>query len=215
MLLFFLLYSRKDLRDRFVRLAARARIPIAAQAIETAGATVGHYLLLFSLINLAYGIATGTVAWYARAAERAAVGPGRVPVAVHPVRRRDQLGDSAGAGRLCVVSRMGQGARDIRHLRPARSGCGADLPSRSSSATGSTSRRSRCWYPRCTGRGCGESRGCCFRRRSPHASRWRATTFRRSDFSRSFSARTACSTTTTTSTACCSSSIRKERDRSR
>ena len=63
MLLFFLLYSRKDLRDRFVRLAARGRIPIAAQAIETAGYTVGRYLLLFSLINLAYGIAAGTVAW--------------------------------------------------------------------------------------------------------------------------------------------------------
>jgi predicted PurR-regulated permease PerM/methylmalonyl-CoA mutase cobalamin-binding subunit len=64
MLLFFLLYSRKDLRDRFVRLAARGRIPIAAQAIETAGYTVGRYLLLFSLINLAYGIAAGTVAWF-------------------------------------------------------------------------------------------------------------------------------------------------------
>jgi len=64
MLLFFLLYSRKDLRDRFARLAARGRIPIAAQAIETAGYTVGRYLLLFSLINLAYGIATGTVAWF-------------------------------------------------------------------------------------------------------------------------------------------------------
>lgn len=63
MLLFFLLYSRKDLRDRFVRLAARARIPIAAQAIETAGYTVGRYLLLFTTINLGYGIATGTVAW--------------------------------------------------------------------------------------------------------------------------------------------------------
>ncbi|HZC45797.1 MAG TPA: AI-2E family transporter [Candidatus Acidoferrum sp.] len=63
MLLFFLLYSRKDLRDRFVRLAARARIPIAALAIETAGATVGHYLLLFSLINLAYGVTCGLVAW--------------------------------------------------------------------------------------------------------------------------------------------------------
>jgi predicted PurR-regulated permease PerM len=63
MLLFFLLYSRKDLRDRFVRLAARARIPIAAQAIETAGYTVGRYLLLFTLINFAYGIAAGTVAW--------------------------------------------------------------------------------------------------------------------------------------------------------
>jgi predicted PurR-regulated permease PerM/methylmalonyl-CoA mutase cobalamin-binding subunit len=63
-LLFFLLYSRKDLRDRFVRLAARARIPIAAQALETASSTVGRYLFLFSLINLAYGIATGLLAWY-------------------------------------------------------------------------------------------------------------------------------------------------------
>jgi predicted PurR-regulated permease PerM len=63
-LMFFLLYSRKDLRDRFVRLAARARIPIAAKALETASSTVGRYLFLFSLINLAYGIATGTVAWY-------------------------------------------------------------------------------------------------------------------------------------------------------
>jgi predicted PurR-regulated permease PerM/methanogenic corrinoid protein MtbC1 len=62
-LLFFLLYSRKDMRDRFVRLAARARLPIAAPAIETAGFTVGRYLLMFSLINIAYGLATGTVAW--------------------------------------------------------------------------------------------------------------------------------------------------------
>ena len=62
-LLFFLLYGRKDLRDRFVRLAARARLPIAAPAMETAGYTVGRYLLMFSLINIAYGLATGTVAW--------------------------------------------------------------------------------------------------------------------------------------------------------
>jgi predicted PurR-regulated permease PerM/methanogenic corrinoid protein MtbC1 len=62
-LLFFLLYSRRDLRDRFVRLAARARIPVAAQAIETAGDTVGRYLFLFSLINLGFGIATGTAVW--------------------------------------------------------------------------------------------------------------------------------------------------------
>ena len=63
MLLFFLLYSRKDLRDRFVRLAARGRIPISAEAIETAGYNVGRYLLLFSMINLAYGVAAGTIAW--------------------------------------------------------------------------------------------------------------------------------------------------------
>jgi predicted PurR-regulated permease PerM/methanogenic corrinoid protein MtbC1 len=63
-LLFFLLYSRRDLRDRIVRLAARARITLAAQAIETAGEVVGRYLLLFSLTNLAYGIATATVVWF-------------------------------------------------------------------------------------------------------------------------------------------------------
>ena len=62
-LLFFLLYSRRDLRDRIVRLAARARITLAAQAIETAAETVSRYLLLFSLTNLAFGIAAGTVVW--------------------------------------------------------------------------------------------------------------------------------------------------------
>src|SRR6202158_1012984 len=62
-LFFFLLHGRKDLRDRLVRLAARARITVAAEAIETAGGTDGRYLLLVSLTNLGYGIAIGTVAW--------------------------------------------------------------------------------------------------------------------------------------------------------
>ena len=52
-----------DLRDRLVRLAARARIPVAAQAIETAGGAVGRYLLLLSLTNLGFGIAIGIAAW--------------------------------------------------------------------------------------------------------------------------------------------------------
>ena len=62
-LLFFLLFSRHDLRDRIVRLAARARISVASQAIETAGTTVSRYLILFSLTNLAFGIATGLTCW--------------------------------------------------------------------------------------------------------------------------------------------------------
>jgi len=62
-LFFFLLHGRKDLRDRFVRLAARARLIIAVEAIETAGGTVGRYLLLFALTNLGYGIAMGIIAW--------------------------------------------------------------------------------------------------------------------------------------------------------
>jgi predicted PurR-regulated permease PerM len=63
-LMFFLLYSRKDLRDRVVRLIARARVTIAPQAIETAAHTVGQYLLLVSLTNLAFGLACGLVAWF-------------------------------------------------------------------------------------------------------------------------------------------------------
>ena len=62
-LLFFLLYSKRDLRDRLVRLIARARITIGPQALEAAAQTVGHYLLLFSLTNLGFGIACGLVAW--------------------------------------------------------------------------------------------------------------------------------------------------------
>ena len=62
-LMFFLLYGRKDLRDRLVRLAARGRITLSAEAIGTAGEAVGHYLLLFALTNLAYGVAIGLTIW--------------------------------------------------------------------------------------------------------------------------------------------------------
>jgi len=62
-LFFFLLYSRYDLRDRIVRLVARARISVASQAIETAGRTVSRYLILFSLTNLGFGVSTGVVCW--------------------------------------------------------------------------------------------------------------------------------------------------------
>jgi predicted PurR-regulated permease PerM/methanogenic corrinoid protein MtbC1 len=62
-LLFFLLYSRMDLRDRFVRLAARAGIPVAAQAIDAAAETVSRYLLLFSAVNLSFGVITGIILW--------------------------------------------------------------------------------------------------------------------------------------------------------
>ncbi len=62
-LLFFLLYGRQDLRDRFVRLAARGRITISAEAMETAVNTVGHYLFFYSLINLSFGIAVGIMTW--------------------------------------------------------------------------------------------------------------------------------------------------------
>ncbi len=62
-LLFFLLVGSSDLRERFVRLAARAKITIAAEAIQTAVATVSRYLLYYALINLTFGTLVGLVLW--------------------------------------------------------------------------------------------------------------------------------------------------------
>ncbi|MGC1399873.1 AI-2E family transporter [Candidatus Binatus sp.] len=62
-LMFFLLYGRADLRDRLVRLGARGRVTLSAEAIGAAGEAVGHYLLLFALTNLGYGVAIGLTIW--------------------------------------------------------------------------------------------------------------------------------------------------------
>jgi predicted PurR-regulated permease PerM/methylmalonyl-CoA mutase cobalamin-binding subunit len=62
-LFFFLLYGREDLRYRLVRLTARIRVTLAAEAIATAGSTVSHYLLLFSLVNFGYGGSIAIVMW--------------------------------------------------------------------------------------------------------------------------------------------------------
>lgn len=62
-LFFFLLYGREDLRDRFVRLTARIRVTLAAEAIATAGSSVSHYLLLFTLVNFGYGTSIAIVMW--------------------------------------------------------------------------------------------------------------------------------------------------------
>ena len=63
-LLFFLLYSRHDMRDRFVRLAARVRVTVASQAIETASHTVSRYLFMMTIINLAFGMTIGIILWF-------------------------------------------------------------------------------------------------------------------------------------------------------
>jgi predicted PurR-regulated permease PerM len=62
-LLFFLLVGSSDLRERFVRLAARAKITISAEAIQTAVGTVSRYLLYYSLINLTFGTLVGLMLW--------------------------------------------------------------------------------------------------------------------------------------------------------
>ena len=104
MLLFFLLYSRKDLRDRFVRLAARASSDRGASD-RNRGLHRGPLPVAFFDDQSRLRHRHRNPGMAARTAERAAVGPGRIPVAVHSICRRDQLGGIAGAGRLCAVSR--------------------------------------------------------------------------------------------------------------
>jgi predicted PurR-regulated permease PerM len=62
-LLFFLLVGSSDLRERFVRLAARAKITIAAEAIQTAVGTVSRYLFYYATINLIFGTLVGVMLW--------------------------------------------------------------------------------------------------------------------------------------------------------
>ncbi|HLH76961.1 MAG TPA: AI-2E family transporter [Candidatus Binataceae bacterium] len=62
-LMFFLLYDRASLRDRLVRLAARARIPVAAKALDEAGERISRYLLFYALINFCFGLSVGLLCW--------------------------------------------------------------------------------------------------------------------------------------------------------
>jgi hypothetical protein len=64
---------------------ARARITIAPQAIETAAQTVGHYLLLFSMINLGFGLFCGLAAWVFGLPNAVLMGTAGFSIAVHPL----------------------------------------------------------------------------------------------------------------------------------
>jgi predicted PurR-regulated permease PerM len=106
MLVFFLLYSRKDMRDRIVRLGARARMPIASEAIDTMTDTVGRYLFLLMLINAAFGIATGAAVLVSWSAERRALGSNRIHSAVHSICWSNWGGMPADAGSIRNLSRV-------------------------------------------------------------------------------------------------------------
>jgi len=113
-LLFFLLYSKRDLRDRFVRLAARARITVAPQAMETAVHAVGRYLLLFSLTNLGFGVACGLVTWFLGLQNALLWGLLAFLLRFIHLRRRDDVGNVACTCGLCGLSGVVQIPRGNR-----------------------------------------------------------------------------------------------------
>lgn len=62
-LVIFMLLERHDLRDRLLRLCGRSRLSVTTRAFDEAGRRVSRYLLVQSLINLAYGAGVGVGLW--------------------------------------------------------------------------------------------------------------------------------------------------------
>ena len=121
-LLFFLLYSRSDLRDRVVRLAARARISVASQAIETAGQTVSRYLIPLFADQFRIRPIHRPRMLDDRLADARAMGLARFPVSIRSIRRCVDGGAAANLGRVRGVPRLGQVDRSPGRLYRVRSG---------------------------------------------------------------------------------------------
>jgi predicted PurR-regulated permease PerM len=59
-LVIFMLIERREVRDRFIRLAGERRLANVTRAIDEASGRISRYLLVHSMINLIYGAAIGT-----------------------------------------------------------------------------------------------------------------------------------------------------------
>lgn len=56
-LVVFFLIRREDMRDRFIRLLGKSRLPVTTKVLEDAATRVSRYLLMLFVINASYGIA--------------------------------------------------------------------------------------------------------------------------------------------------------------
>jgi predicted PurR-regulated permease PerM len=59
----FVLLQRRDIRDRFIRLAGAGDLMRTTQALEDAGERVARYLLMQLIVNVSYGIPIGIGLW--------------------------------------------------------------------------------------------------------------------------------------------------------
>jgi predicted PurR-regulated permease PerM len=59
-LVIFMLIERREVRDRFIRLAGERRLANVTRAIDEASGRISRYLLVHSMINVIYGTAIGT-----------------------------------------------------------------------------------------------------------------------------------------------------------
>lgn len=59
----FMLFSRRDLRDRMIRLVGHGRLNVTTQALDDAATRISRYLLMQSAINGIYGVCVGIGLW--------------------------------------------------------------------------------------------------------------------------------------------------------
>ncbi len=59
----FVLLQRRDIRDRFIRLAGARDLMRTTQALEDAGERVARYLLMQLIVNVTYGVPIGIGLW--------------------------------------------------------------------------------------------------------------------------------------------------------
>jgi len=59
----FMLFNRRDLRDRMIRLVGHGRLNLTTQALDDAATRISRYLLMQSAINATYGICVGIGLW--------------------------------------------------------------------------------------------------------------------------------------------------------
>ena len=59
----FVLLQRRDIRDRFIRLAGARDLTRTTQALEDAGERVARYLLMQLIVNVSYGVPIGIGLW--------------------------------------------------------------------------------------------------------------------------------------------------------
>jgi predicted PurR-regulated permease PerM/methylmalonyl-CoA mutase cobalamin-binding subunit len=60
----FMLVKREDLRNRVIRLAGQGQLTIVTQALDDASRRLSRYLLLQFLVNAAYGVIFGSIAYW-------------------------------------------------------------------------------------------------------------------------------------------------------
>jgi len=59
----FMLFNRRDLRDRVIRLVGHGQLTVTTQALDDGATRITRYLLMQSAINAIYGISVGTGLW--------------------------------------------------------------------------------------------------------------------------------------------------------